>query len=396
MPRFEDLHPVRWRRTRPFARSMVTRIGRSCPSGVMDARTLDETADEVGHAYNRSIAELPFADRPSDSRIPMREMSLALYAARFFTLGRNAFYLSRGLAKALENTSLAGVRIGDVKIPHRFFYLSFGGLDCGHLDAPANGIEGAYVDTTMPGSWQVVLTSRPADPHGSWPGTVEPYLYLPLKLEDGVDPSFEDLLDAAISSGEIKVAEADVAGPELQDEDVDLGPVVDELGNVVVGSVVDVRRRKDVEETVRNRNAFPGARKALAVLFNALAWLTAEPDDAARAPEWGDDVDAGAVADLSSPLKGRRRRAEASLLDRGFVPIRILGANVPDPTMTDDRSEGASGSLSHAHWRIGHWRRQVYGPGRSGRRMKWIAPVLVRADLRFDPDRGGHAYVIGA
>lgn len=44
-----------------------------------------------------------------------------------------------------------------------------------------------------------------------------------------------------------------------------------------------------------------------------------------------------------------------------------------------------SGSPKKPHWRKGHWRQQAVGQGRAERELRWIRPMLIRAD-RFGGD----------
>lgn len=46
---------------------------------------------------------------------------------------------------------------------------------------------------------------------------------------------------------------------------------------------------------------------------------------------------------------------------------------------------GNSGSPKKPHWRRGHWRQQAVGQGRVERALRWIRPMLIRAD-RFGGD----------
>jgi hypothetical protein len=46
---------------------------------------------------------------------------------------------------------------------------------------------------------------------------------------------------------------------------------------------------------------------------------------------------------------------------------------------------GTSGSPKKPHWRRGHWRQQAVGQGRVERELRWIRPMLIRAD-RFGGD----------
>jgi len=396
MPISTRMHPIRWAKTRPFARSFIDRARRLGPVGQVTMSVMQQSFNEMLPTYNSAIMKLPFEKRPPNARIMEKEVSLGLVAARFYTMGRNLFQLSPGLAQALEHTSLSGVRVNDILLPHKLFYVSLDGIDCGGLPGSENVIDGAYVDATMPQGVQIYVTTRRVDtnPNSSkrWPLNRDPYFYVPCEFPDDDNPTFEQVIERAVASGEINVAD-DAMEPDEEDigEEI-IGPD----GHPIPG-VRSVSRRNNLLEGIANREALPNVKRALSIVINSLAWLTAEPQDAIAArAAWPDDAPREMVEDvLQARSKGARQRAEAALLQRGFTRIRILGSGIeaiPDIPRGD---AGEGHELTKAHWRIGHYRRQPYGAGRSERKLIWIRPVLVRPDLELDPDSGGHHYVIG-
>jgi hypothetical protein len=48
-------------------------------------------------------------------------------------------------------------------------------------------------------------------------------------------------------------------------------------------------------------------------------------------------------------------------------------------------ASGTTGSPKKPHWRRGHWRQQRVGQGRKEQELRWIRPMLIRAD-RFGGD----------
>jgi hypothetical protein len=57
---------------------------------------------------------------------------------------------------------------------------------------------------------------------------------------------------------------------------------------------------------------------------------------------------------------------------------RWIGRNFERPRMLGTTTRGHHRSPI-AHWRRGHWRRQVCGEGRQDRRLQWIRPTLIQA-----------------
>jgi hypothetical protein len=61
--------------------------------------------------------------------------------------------------------------------------------------------------------------------------------------------------------------------------------------------------------------------------------------------------------------------------------IEAFGVQRPSPQSPST----TSGSPKKPHWRRGHWRQQAVGQGRAERELRWIRPMLIRAD-RFGGD----------
>lgn len=385
------IHPIRWSKTRPFSRRAIEEA-QKLPGGMVTMSFTQSMLQWIMPTYNDAIARLPFEKRPTTSEVMRAELNLALVSSRFFTLGRNIFKLSPGLSQALQNTNLDDVRVKDIRLPHRFFYISLAGIDCGGLPGSDNLIDGVYVDATMPGSLQLYISSRRLDANPSssrrWPLNRDPYFYVPWKVPEGENPTFIELLDQAISSGEIKVAQGLIEPDDLHDDDEIRG----EDGEALEW-VVNVTRRNSMTMAIDNREALPNVQKALSIAVNALAWLTAEPDETIAV--WPDEAPADEVKRALSGKPGERKRAGQALRRSGFTSIRILGPGIPLLENEAGTSGGNGSEIRRSHWRIGHYRRQAYGPGKSERKLIWIRPVLVRADLEVDPDEGGHVYNLG-
>lgn len=81
-------------------------------------------------------------------------------------------------------------------------------------------------------------------------------------------------------------------------------------------------------------------------------------------------------------------RAQSKLHGLGYTKIHICGVRPADGNTSS--TMGHAGR--NAHWRRGHWRHQAHGRGRDLRRLQWIKPTLVRADLGV-PSRA-HLYEV--
>lgn len=368
-----DLHPVRWARKSPFSKTALTSMrGRPLHA--------DSTMDHVGNLiagemmdhYNRAILQMPVEQRPTNIRFINGEIATGMKAAAWFWGGRHAFILSDGLHQALARTDLGGVRVSDVQYPYEHFYLSLAGrLDVG-LPGSDNVIDGAYV-SRVADTIEITLTTRRQDAAPDnpkrWPWNRDPTFYVPLSF-DGSDATFEELLDRSIRSGDIPVGDAFMIPDEIV-EAVEVDGRSIDVANVTV--------RNDAATAAENKEAMPAVKKALALIVNTLAWLTAKPEDASGPRVWTTDVPQRRIEATLSGSRRQRDIAVADLLNDRYARVRVLGSeiNYVDP------SAGFHGGrqLQESFWRRGHWRRQFFGEGRLGRRLQWIGPSIVRPDL---------------
>src|SRR3546814_190555 len=141
-----DIHPMRYMRTRPFARQVMQlyrrRIGRRCPT----AADLTAISNLLTTQYNDAIMRVPRENRSARAtRLLVEEASIAMHVGAFTEWGRNVFLLPPPAIALLERTDLKGVCGGDVKLPFRVFYVGFGIAFGGALPGPPNRIDGAYV-----------------------------------------------------------------------------------------------------------------------------------------------------------------------------------------------------------------------------------------------------------
>lgn len=377
-----DVHPMRYMRTRPFARKAVQTFVRGPGRGLPTMETFQAVQQIIVSSYNEAMERFPLERRPErPTSMVGQEGSLACHVGMFAAAGRNVFLLAPKLMTMLDRTDLAAVRAGDVHLPFTAFYVSFGDAFDGALPGPPNRIDGAYVSQPAPGHLQVLVTSRRLDTRpdtaARWPFSRDLYFYGPF---DTTDPEmgFDAILDAAVGR-DITI------DPSITAPDPDM---VLRLSDGRQALVQDVRGLTAGEQAAYNREGLPSFRRALALVINALCYLgSGEPE--IDEPAYPDDVPADAVGAVASGRRSQQDRARARLLDEGFVPVRIVGRSVASEP--SDSGEPSGRSVS-AHWRRGHWRRQPVGVGRASIRLTWVRPALVRGE-RGAPEVG-HLYTV--
>lgn len=388
------LHPMRFLRQFPEAKAIIRREVNHCHNGLLTADAFQRIADAGMTAYNHALGKLPFEKRPATTDIAVDAVSTLAHLVAFATGGRNSFWLPAALVALLARTDLGDIRLSDMLLPFRCFYVGFAeGLDVGLPGAP-NVIDGAYVESFSRGpadtepNLSFYITSRRTDgPHrgpGAWILDHEPHFFAPLMLGSPTD-TLQDAVNRAISSN-----------------DISLRPDPDALSRLHQG-VEGVRKEGHLvgspplsgyeRAALYNQEAYPTVRNVLALLCNALCLLSAEP--VLGAPEWPEQAPASLVnAVVSATTAKRRRTAAGRLADDGYFSVSQVDFHLgaAESRVDEAPAPGLDGREVTAHWRRGHWRLQAHGPGLTERRLIWIRPVLVRQD-RGEP-MVGHLYTV--
>lgn len=391
----DDLHPMRFLRKLPEAKTIVRREVNHCHSGLLTSDSFQRVADAIMTVYNRSLDKLPFDKRPATTDVAVATISTIAHIVAFAAGGRNSFWLPADLVSLLGRTDLRDIRLSDIRLPFRCFYLGFdGGLDVG-LPGEPNIIDGAYVENFARGpdnhtvtSLSFYITSRRTDGphHGSdaWILGHEPHFFAPLTLSSPND-TLQDAVSSAVTANDISLRPDAEALADLREG-------VEEARNdgFSVGSPVLSGYER---AALFNQEAYPTARNVLALLCNALCLLSSEL--ALGPSEWPKQAPpslADAVVGSNTPK--RRRTATGRLAEDGYFSVRKLAFQVSAGGQAGDgdADPGSVGREVTAHWRRGHWRRQPHGPALSERRLIWIRPVLVRQD-RGEPATG-HLYAV--
>jgi hypothetical protein len=321
-------------------------------------------------------------------------VSTLAHIANFASAGRNSFLLPMEVTALLGRTDLGDIRLSDIRLPFRAFYLGFaGGLSVG-LPGSANLIDGAYVETFTIGDdtgpqryLTFYVTTRRIDgvtrSKSAWIASPEPHFYAPLKILAGDQDTLEAAIERATTSSDISLE----AEPEAQHVLMDGIRQAAEDGFLVEEPVSTGFERA----AAFNVLALPTMRSVLSLLCNAICLLSAEP--VASQPGWPTDAPQSLVdIALRGSTPKRRRTAIGQLAERGFFSARTITLQLGAPETAQADVATPSGRELLPHWRRGHWRRQAHGAGNLERRLIWIRPVLVRRDRGEDVE--GHVYVV--
>lgn len=89
-------------------------------------------------------------------------------------------------------------------------------------------------------------------------------------------------------------------------------------------------------------------------------------------------IESRAYNDAAKRMLGLGTKKRAKLLQR-MVALHN-GILIGPPALPMDAVTNGSGYAVAPHWRRGHFRMQPYGPGRTERKLLFLAPVLIHAD----------------
>ncbi|MDJ0450950.1 MULTISPECIES: hypothetical protein [Methylocystis] len=385
--RADEIHPMRFVRQLPKeAWPFIRHAARNFSQGLMTGDEFQSVVDFTANIYNRALEKIAFEQRPETSDILVSLSSTIAHLIPFTAAGRNSFLIDRNLISLLGKTDLGDIRLGDIKLPFRAFYLGFeGGLGFGLPGAP-NIIDGAYVEHYVGKNdpaerLTFYITSRQRDEtqrkHGSWIVNHEPHFFAPLSL-DNPEQTLEAAMVLAVATRDIALQPDEEAIDRLQH-----GVQVAREEGVSIGvpSVTGYQRK-----ALFNEEAIPTAKSVISLICNALCLLSAEPQNSHA--EWPDDAPKTLVDSATNATTAKRQKTAAGqLAETGFFAVHRVSLNRDSPYQRENDPELAASQEVATHWRRGHWRRQAHGPNLVDRRLIWIRPTLVRSD-QGHPEKG--------
>ena len=382
-PELLRYHPNRFINSRDYFRTLYNYFRNLVrPDGIMSNIEIQDMVNRFMRGYwIPRLAQLPVGERPRNSKRQGQEFDLFCHVARFFLCGRNIFHFSAPLNSLLTLTDVGDVRWESIRLPYSCFYIYLGTQKDWSLQDPGHPIDGAYLDEVLTPKFRgisVMLTTHSPDTadSSSWNYvlTEDPYYYFPFEIE-GSEATVGDTFRHTI--GTDADFDEDWAPPEIPDEAKQIagerGISLDSLQGEATAQGQKVRE---------NMKGLPVFREALKLVVNCLCYLSSPSREiAARYPD--SDI-TRAIAKAGTPLE--HARAEKRAVREGYTLIHFCG-----DSLERDAETVLTGRELSAHWRRGHWRNQAIGAGRSGHKLIWIRPTLVRKD-KADLGIPGHLY----
>jgi len=376
-------HPNWYSASRDFFPTLYTSFKHFGPrDGLLSLSEYQQLCSSYIDGYwNPHLLETPVAQRPHNTKRMSDEFDTFCHAARFFFTGRNIFHFSNPLTQLLKFTEVDDVRWDAIRLPFTCFYIWFGPQDEWPLKDGRHFVDGAYIgEAAGPHSrgLDIFLTTRSSDPGdpNSWNYVLQDdaYYYFTFDIEGSGDTVGDSLRATLEKSADFN--------KEWRRADIP-----EEARRMAENSGKRLRQlpREQTaqgEKVCERLQDLPVFREVLRLVVNCLCYLSSPSRDVTvRYPE---SAITRAIVEGKTPLERARARNQVSR--QGFTLINFCG----DSLGMDSPYKDLGRELS-AHWRRGHWRNQAVGVARSGHKLIWIRPTLVRKD-KADAGVPGHVY----
>lgn len=391
-------HPERYQSTRNYAGnfSKLYRQQADFNTGAITEPILKRAVGFVITELNEKGLKYPRRYKKKEDNLTIlvnQELMFAIAYGRFAQAGRQIMDFPPGLCEMLSHTDIGGIPVGEIRLPYVCQYLHFGVQK--HLEIePGWFVDGAYIEGRGgPGEIKIVLTARASNEEVSdlWYLRPEPtysqsfgqkhiQLDLQTALEDVLNQRLAELFDkeARAEDGSVfQEAKEKLAEEGLAD---------------VARKIVDVSADTAKIEIDDTNRRYPVFLQALKLIINGLLYITAYPEDIQTT--WCEKAPMGLREKALNGNAREMEKAKSKLVELGYSPVHLCGKSF-HLRHPDSQIPSSGEGHKSLHWRRGHWRNQVYGPGRTLHRLRWIMPMRVGGKNSPDDDPElGHIYLV--
>lgn len=362
-PLWEDYHPRRMLKTRPYLRL----TGFHWRNGAMNLSDHDRINEAIRLGLNRELVTIKRDRRDLVRSFWFNEslVNSCFGAIVNRELGGSIYVIPDRLVEEFDNTDCSEVRLSDIKLPFEDTFVRFTPPDALFLDENCE-VDGCYL-AKQSEELLVVITSRRVG--------VDYANSIPVSA---IDPIFS--IHLPLNNPEITVEEAVALGVQdylkrNQPPTEDVSQTV-ELPNGAASYIQDVRKTNRALRSQRYISQKAAFDRCLNIVVNAACFIAFRPEDVEES--WAGEPPPDILAAAESVPQGRhaleRKAGALEKLSRGdYTRIKICGKKL----FESDETSGTHAS-PRAHWRRGHWRRQKHGVGLLLITLKWIRPTVVR------------------
>lgn len=381
--------PQRYRALVPLAKRMA-QLAQGSQQCMFTHETLEAAMRDIATNSPSPASSLlrPRIENPNP-RPEKDAAQLGMFFAEFNRCGRQIFDMPSALIERFRLTDVDDIPFDALRLPYESFYLYFGPqLDLETV--PGWHPDGAYISTLAATKHiQMLLTSAPPD-IGTYamtnvvPEPVYIQVLTPEKLKVGVGEATE--MAFAERMKELR-EQMEGGGPSSFDEQND-GEELDLPDGMEVVDVSKEHARQELSMLPAMQAAW---RETLKLVVNALAYLSAYPDDIEL--HWPENTPQTLYSKSQDGTPKQQHRAKSKLASLGFTAIHMCGLRFSKQTSSDNAST-ADARNQRPTWVRGHWVRQAYGPQWSLRRLQWRMPHLRNASEIGKDDPSGHIYLV--
>jgi hypothetical protein len=385
--RFTDVHPLRWRRSRPFSGALLRTAANHEMGKHMSAQFMQAGVMDIMPSYNPAIMKLPVEKRPENPLTLMnKELTVAMYATAFWSGNRNVVAMDPALLELLQHTDADNVPMDAIRWTHPFIYIALPPGNGISLPGDDNEFDGAYVDSRLEGHLQIALTTRRTDVETrrqTWPVSTEPYFTFSEKLIEG-----ETVGEFVSRCVENRVADllSDRHEQERQ-QAIATANADPEIGHASGRHYESVAQRNNAIRADDVEKGAPAAARALALVVNLMCYLSTEPP---LAHDYSPQPPRALAQRAASGTDRQKRLAREEMARLSILPIKVAGRG-SQPTAAEDGTV-PTGRTTASHWRKGYYNKYWTGVGRKILRLVWIAPQIINGHL--GAPRGIHMHPV--
>lgn len=374
LPQF-SIHPQRYRALHPLGKAMA-QASQGRTECAFDMAVIQAAGDAFMVAQRQDMAKSCLRSRIDGE--PKRDFTealhLAAFYADFYSAGRNIFEFPSALTTMFSRTDITDIPLDLIRLPYRALYLSFGPQDALEVD-PGWYADGAYVSMLGDRSAiQFALTCAPKDrdQYSRWQEHPEP-VYV-----------------QAITKDRMSIGVGEAAELVFSDQLASLRKQMEKPGALPEG-LVDATPKYASAELQRIHSRYAAWQGMLRLVVNALAYLSAYPDDIDT--RWPQGTPQNLFLLTQDGTFKQKRNATSKLAELGYSEIHFCGRRVREQSTA--RSANGGDPSRTATWVRGHWKRQPYGPESSLRKLIWRMPVLRNAEFAAEGQvETGHIYLV--
>lgn len=363
-------------------------------------------------AWQHLCSYLSLPDNDECYELVQREQDYERTIERFERDGAGIFEFQPSLVEMLHATEVGAIEIGSLRFPYPTLYIDLGGFDFLPEISKTHRIEGIYLtDDSLEDMLQRGVDSTdesyldgprpPVYTEDEWVEVKAALLQGKRKSESRLDELRRDPDSFNYGNDEYSMllahfvfcrhdnVDLELSGPEIAEEPsfrlfLNVPRHTTTVDEAIEYTIENGLPADTYDETVEHgKSAYnvtnhpEHVREALQLIFNLLCYLNVKDREIERrlSNERFEEKLSRASSDKA------RNRVLSKAKTQGVRHVQFCGHR----TFSHARAKGAPRKATH--WRRGHWRNQAYGTERSGRRLIWIRPVVVKGNSDQPSDR---------